>query len=73
MNRDYDLNKLLAFAREQGVALKINYWEASDELELEVVSAAKAECFYQKRAIDADHFIESWKQHVANQASKGES
>ena len=61
---EYDLNRILAFAREQGVSVMINFWESDGSLEVEVLSCAPVECFYQKRVATVEHFIESWHEHV---------
>jgi len=58
---NYDLNKLLEFARNKGISLKLNYCEPSDELEIETSSPALAENHYMKRCSDIDRFIESWQ------------
>lgn len=42
----------------------IDYSEASDEMALQIISAAKGEEFYVKRIIDVDWFIEEHKKHM---------
>lgn len=65
MNKDFgDLNRLIKFARENGVSLDITYLESGDELSVEVFSASKEEGFYIKKVIDVDWFIEKWNDHV---------
>jgi hypothetical protein len=60
--RDFgDLNKLVKFARDNAVSVSINYSEAGDEMEIEVISASKDECYIEKRIIDVDWFIDKWK------------
>lgn len=56
----FDLNKLLEFARKQGVSFEVLYGEASDEMSIRIISAAKSECFYIKRVISVEHFISEW-------------
>lgn len=64
MSTVYDLNKLLAFARKEGVSLEISYAEGDDSLSVEVYSGAESENFYQKRVISSEHFIASWYKHM---------
>jgi hypothetical protein len=66
----FDLNKLLAFAKQNGVSISIYYWESSNELEIEVTSAAQSERFYMKRVPTVDYFIEKWNEHVSKQSGK---
>jgi hypothetical protein len=70
MDNRYDLNNLIQFARENAVSFTVSYWESSDELEVQIHSAAKAEEFYIKRVVSIDHFIERWKEHVANPSTR---
>lgn len=60
----YDLNLLINFAQENAVSFTASYWEASDELELQIHSAAKAEEFYMKRVPSIEYFIEAWNMHI---------
>lgn len=60
MSERYDLNKLLEFARQQGVSFVVDYCEPSDEMSIEIQSAAKAECYYQKRIACVEIFISNW-------------
>ena len=59
-----DLNKLITYCRNLGVSCVIDYSEASDEMALQIISAAKGEEFYVKRIIDVDWFIEEHKNHM---------
>lgn len=63
--KDFNLNTLLEFARRNQVSIQINYSECEDSLELEVISAAPAECYYMKRCSDIDYFIEKWAENLA--------
>lgn len=61
---NYDLNKLLRWAKRRGVSLYLNYCEPSDELEIETGSAAKGECYYMKRCSNVNNFIDGWEKRV---------
>jgi hypothetical protein len=62
-----DLNKLIQFAREQAVSVTIEYWESDDTMSLRVSSAAPAEEYYEKRAMDVDSFIRHWYERLGLQ------
>jgi len=68
----YNLNKLYDFARQNAVSFSLYYSEASDELELQIHSVAKAEEFYMKRVPSIDYFIEKWFEHVQNELSSSQ-
>lgn len=61
---NYDLNKLLKFAQDNGVSINIEYSESSDELTIETVSPAPIECLYMKRCSDIDYFITQWNLQI---------
>lgn len=60
----FDLNKLLEFAKEQGVSFIATYSESSDELEVEIISAAERERISMKRVPSVDYLIEKWKERI---------
>ncbi len=69
-----DLNALIDFARKMAVSINIYYSEASDEMEIEIVSAAETENFSQKRIISVPHFIDLWTKKMNSiQTSSGDS
>lgn len=60
--RDFgNLNKLVQFCREIACSVEITYWEASDELEIRVISSADSENYYEKRIVNVDTFIQNWR------------
>jgi hypothetical protein len=64
--RDFgDLNKLVAFARRNGVSIQINYWESDDTMSVEVSSAASTEEYSEKRILNVDSFIHHWQEFMA--------
>lgn len=65
MNRHFDLNKLIEFARNQAVSFTVTYEESGDVCEITINSAAKAECYYEKRVYNIDEFIKRWEDHVS--------
>lgn len=69
--RDFgDLNKLIELARYQGVSVELSYSESSDEMSVEIISAAEGEKYYQKRILDVNRFIEQWEKHLDSKESK---
>lgn len=55
-----DWNKLHELADKEQIGVRIYYLEACGELELETISAAPVECYYEKRTSSIDDFIENY-------------
>lgn len=64
MSDRFDLNKLLQFCREKSISFECSYSESSNELELNVYSAAPNERMYMKRVPSIDYFINAWLKKV---------
>lgn len=56
-----DYEKIFNWAKENGLALTVTYWEADNTHTVESISAAKSECLVIKRCYTADQFIERWE------------
>jgi hypothetical protein len=60
-NPDF-MGKLDSWARQEGLSYTVSYWEASDEYEVQVHSAAKSEEFYVKRVYNFELFLEFYRE-----------
>lgn len=49
--------RIIQYCRNGAFSVSITYWEASDEMSIEIISAAPNECYSQKRVVSFDHFI----------------
>lgn len=68
--RDFgNLKKLLEFARENAVSVRIEYSEIDDNMLVEVLSSAPIECYCEKRILNIDNFIKNWKRHIQLQVN----
>jgi len=67
MKNNYDLNKLLEFARLHGVSLSVKYELFDDTLTIEVHSEFKNECMKYIAIKDIDAFIEYWHDKVRHE------
>jgi hypothetical protein len=65
----FDLNKLMSFARHNGIGFTLSFYEASDELEIEILSASADEHLYMKRVPTIDYLIEKWTEHCRKKQS----
>lgn len=73
MSRDFgNLNIFLSFARRNAVSVRIEYWESDDTMSVEVISASKDEEYGEKRILDADSFIEHWREFLINKGFQPE-
>ena len=61
-----DIRELINFARRNGVAIHIHYWEADDTMSVEVTSAAPAEEYGEKRIVNVDQFIYNWTHNYSD-------
>ncbi len=65
MSRNFgDLNVLIEWARQKGISVSVSYWESGDELSIETVSAAPAECYSEKRVVDIGTFMWHWEENL---------
>lgn len=60
------------WAKENALSYTVSYWEASDNFEIEIHSAAEAERYYEKRVYDFQEFIRHWRKHMKPTVQAGQ-
>lgn len=64
MNYANEAALLIDWAKDQGISIRIEYWESDNTMSVETISASPIECYYEKRITAANDFIQHWNERL---------